>query len=93
MTSMFSVSGLALLRFCRLPFQATMPSLREKMLVVGTGGATGSWKRRDSALTSRPLVSRNSRQALVVCGAPAKGVPSVMTQRTHCGCSLASSRA
>ena len=64
-----------------------------KLAVVGTGGARRIAASVCTSGSGCPLTRSNSHQALVACGGPENGEPSVITQRTSPGRSLAISRA
>ena len=89
-TSMFSARGPSR---SRQPCQATMPSLRLKIAVAGTGGGVFIRSRPGQSSTLRSLARSYSCHALLARGAPANGLPSVITQRTWSGARRAISRA
>ena len=59
-----------------------MPSLRLKIALLGTGGGVFMRSRSGQSSTLRRLARSYSLQALLAFGAPANGLPRVMTLRT-----------
>ena len=90
-TSMFSASGCSSIT---LACQATTPSLRLKIEVLGTG--SGSTRRRvcsgDGAVNRSPVMLRQLETTFVAAGT-AKRLPSVTTMRTERGAMRVASRA
>mgnify|MGYP000196174847 CR=1 FL=1 len=56
-----------------------MPSLRDQIEVVGTGGSLRICAIMCGSCTDWPLTSSKKRQALVALGLEANGLPSVIT--------------
>ena len=70
-----------------------MPSVRLKIAVAGTGGGVFICSRPGQSSTLRWLARSYSCHALLARGAPANGLPSVITLRTWSGARRAISRA